>query len=491
MTKRGWGVCSKRASRNWRAWYTDRHGRQKFFTGTPSKSQTTQIAQEKALAERALRIRMDLGLPVTDYAAGEARSFEDVLREYLAWGSCQGGLRGGPWGTEHRRKTEDRLRWWGERIPVQTISNLLHCLPHVEQALRALKARGRKGKTLASYAESLHAFCLWCRSRELLSTDPLANLSKFDKRPQTWWRAFTLEEIAQLLPVCQAERQLLYRTAICTGLRRNELSSLRAEHLDTERGGLTLDAVWTKNREPGFQPLPADLMADLVAAAQQLPGDRPILQVPKLTDDAINRDLKRAGIEKKSARGVLVFHSFRKTFATLLKQLGVHMKDISALTRHQEILLTATRYTDIREDDLRSAVDHLGALIERGTMQNLCTNRATGTHGAAATPTAPTRKATHPLVPRGGFEPHLPDIDNAAACTHIDRSIAATTRSAKCLQHDRADLSALAAHSPCNSSEKNYADSMQADLHEVADRWPTLPTSTRARILAIARGSRG
>ena len=51
------------------------------------------------------------------------------------------------------------------------------------------------------------------------------------------------------------------------GLRANELRNLAVKHLDIKRGGLHLDAAWTKNRKPGFQPLAASLVQRLLAFA--------------------------------------------------------------------------------------------------------------------------------------------------------------------------------------------------------------------------------
>ena len=76
-------------------------------------------------------------------------------------------------------------------------------------------------------------------------------------------------EIARLLDVCPAHRRLLYATALLSGLRANELRSLTLKDLDVTRGGLNLDAKWTKNRKNGFQPLPLRLVAKLQATAER------------------------------------------------------------------------------------------------------------------------------------------------------------------------------------------------------------------------------
>ena len=58
-------------------------------------------------------------------------------------------------------------------------------------------------------------------------------------------------------------RRLLLETAFMSGLRANELRNLKPNHIDLERGGLILEAEWTKNRKDGLQPLPDDLLRRL------------------------------------------------------------------------------------------------------------------------------------------------------------------------------------------------------------------------------------
>jgi integrase len=76
------------------------------------------------------------------------------------------------------------------------------------------------------------------------------------------------EEITNLLENCAPQRRLLLETAFLSGLRANELRHLTVNHLDVDRGGLRLDAEWTKNRKPGFQPLPLLLIKQLQVSVQ-------------------------------------------------------------------------------------------------------------------------------------------------------------------------------------------------------------------------------
>lgn len=165
------------------------------------------------------------------------------------------------------RNRRTHLEWWQDQLGIESRADLEGILPRVEEALRALQARGRAGKTLANYAEALAAFCDWCVQRGYVVLDPLQALGTFDTTPRSQRRAMTAEEIATLLGVCTPHRRLLLETAFLSGLLANELRHLTTAHLDRERCGLHLDAAWTKNRKPGFQPLPASLAERLAAFA--------------------------------------------------------------------------------------------------------------------------------------------------------------------------------------------------------------------------------
>jgi integrase len=159
-------------------------------------------------------------------------------------------------GETHARMRRSFLGFWEERLKIKTLADLKGILPRVEKTLRELKGKGRSGKTLRNYADGLAAFCDWCKKRDYLDHDPLEKLQPFDATPQTKRRALTPDEIRQLLAACQPNRKLTYEMALCTGLRAGELQALRVSHLDPSKGGVHLEAAWTKNRKGGFQPLP-------------------------------------------------------------------------------------------------------------------------------------------------------------------------------------------------------------------------------------------
>ena len=170
------------------------------------------------------------------------------------------------------------------------------------------------------------------------------------------------------------ERVLLYEVALFTGLRAGELGHLRPRHLDIERGGLRLEADWTKNRRPGFQPLPRYLLEKL-ACTETSPAE-PLLAVPSHPTRTFERDLQVAGIGKANADGVLVFHSWRATYGTLLDSLGASAKETQELMRHATPMLTMQRYVQARLERRQEPVAGIANLVwsARGVPKALAAN---------------------------------------------------------------------------------------------------------------------
>jgi hypothetical protein len=239
------------------AWYTDYTGKRRYFTTqtrSEAKKESQRLESEHSLVRKGIR-------PVPSSADQHRhRCVKEVVQEYLDWGAAQGGRKGMPWSPKHRSNRKAQLERWVKTLGLQSLADLNGILPRIEKGLRQLQADGKTGKTIANNAESLAAFCDWSVQRGYLADDPLKALAAFDTTPQIKRRAITPAEIRQLLTVCNESRHLLYETAILSGLRANELRHLSVDHLDEE--GLHLEAVWTKNHEAGFQPLPRDLQPD-------------------------------------------------------------------------------------------------------------------------------------------------------------------------------------------------------------------------------------
>ncbi len=189
----------------------------------------------------------------------------------------------------------------------------------------------------------------------------------------------TPEEIQKLLAATKEKRQLLYETAMLTGLRAGELRALKVRHLDIHRQGLHLEAKWTKNRRKGFQPLPLVLLNRLVAASEGKNDDAPLLKVPVKQSQALDRDLKRAGISKRLPGGKLDFHALRLVYINLVIENGATVKEAQSLARHATPELTMNVYGRTREDRLADIAEGVGSVIYGKTGHYTDTRQATGT----------------------------------------------------------------------------------------------------------------
>ena len=407
----------------YQAHYTDFTGKRRYFTAL-TRSAAKSLAQRKETEHRLIRQGV---LPVPAVSAKHRTgSFAEVVKEYLAWGETQGGRGGRSWSKEHAKNRRVQLTWWGQRLALEVLADLDDILPRVEEALRELLGQGQTGKTVANKIEGLRGFCIWCEKRRYIPANPLKALTPLDTTPQTKRRALTSEELIRLLEVAPADRRLLYETAFTSGLRAGELRSLSLDHIDTERGGLHIEATWTKNRKPGFQPLPWSLIHRLKAFAEsgepvrlyekafsfcgkkrktELPV-RPLLYVPSQMDRSLGRDLEAAEIPKYTPKGKVDFHALRHTFVTRLFETGdVSPKEAQELARHASLDMTMGRYAHTRDDRLRTAVERLGEdvlFVERVPGEY---RQAVGAEPENATPEKTEGCASKKLVAGVGFEP--------------------------------------------------------------------------------------
>jgi len=382
------GVRSKpRSSGKYTGWYTDARGRQKFFTGTTKKGETLRMAER--LEDDHRQVRLGYRPAPKSAEKHKSRPFKDVAAEYMAWGESQGGRGGRPWSKTHARMRRSHLAWWRKRLGLGILADVGGILSRVEKALRELEAKGRTGKTLNSYADSLGSLCRWCVERGYLLEDPLADFEHFDKTPQSIRRAMTRDEIHALLKAAPEHRRLVYEVAFTSGLRANELRSLSVDDLDAERSGLVLHAEWTKNRRGGFQPLPKSLIERLSAFAEA--GDarelyrrafarkdatlegipkQPLLYVPVHPSYALNRDLASAGIPKQTALGKLDFHACRVAYVSLVQEAGATVKETQALARHSTPDLSLNIYARTRESRLSEVAEMVGEMVIPAEIQN-------------------------------------------------------------------------------------------------------------------------
>jgi integrase len=225
------------------------------------------------------------------------------------------------------------------------------------------------------------------------------------------------------------ERALIYKTLYLTGLRLNELRSIKLCQVELTRDGgfIHLRAQDEKNRQGNSIDVPRQLAADLrdwlderLAELQQqqrmkvhesvpdrLPSDDPLFHIPTGLIRIIDRDLAAAGIAKLDERGhVFDIHAFRTTLNSHLAKQKIPQGVAQRIMRHSKPELTANHYTDMKYLDTAGAVSQLPIIDLNATVDAVArTVAATGTAGAVAPLLVPT------LVPDG--YKHSPFLSSA------------------------------------------------------------------------------
>ena len=163
--------------------------------------------------------------------------------------------------------------------------------------------------------------------------------------------------------------------ALETGLRFNELKTLKVHHLDLERTPptVTVEGSYSKSGRTDVLPLRNDLADDLRShCSARVPGAN-VFDMWRSAVGArmIRADLQEAGIPYHDSQDrVADFHALRHTFITNLARSGVHPKTAQTLARHSTMELTMQVYTLVALDTKEEAINQLPELVSRGRVRD-------------------------------------------------------------------------------------------------------------------------
>ena len=159
------------------------------------------------------------------------------------------------------------------------------------------------------------------------------------------------------------ERAALYRIAMCTGFRANEIRHLTPECFrldDVDHPVIVCKAAYAKNGKEAEQLIARDQASWLRAFLKTRVDPRPnlpVLFVPEKTAKLLRHDLAAAGIPYQTAEGVVDFHALRYSYITNMIAAGVDPKTVQELARHSTITLTIDRYTKSSDERKRKALE--------------------------------------------------------------------------------------------------------------------------------------
>jgi integrase len=263
-------------------------------------------------------------------------------------------------------------------------SDLLGAKTHVNTA--------RKGSTVNRYLQLLSKIFSMAYDNGLIDTNPCRRVRK-EKEGGRRERYLTYDEEARLMEALTGDLAYLKPaivTALGTGMRKSEQLRMRVEHINfgsvpvfypVHGKEIQILPNWmivadSKSKKPRTIPMNPAVRTTLLASVQDAPPTDCVFTYARtgISDQTIRTGFKKAcslaGIPCGQAQpGGLVWHDLRHTFATRLREQGVHELDIMQLMGHSSVMMTSS-YAHGTPHVIQGAVDRLtrrrGEVVEFG-----------------------------------------------------------------------------------------------------------------------------
>lgn len=381
------------------SWFDHTGKRRSRCTKTTDKAAADRIAA-KLESDAALRRDGVIDAAIDATAQESRRSIESHLVDFRA------KLEAASRSTNHVDRTCRMVRSYDSWAAHSTVGEVT--AESVNLYVAKLKSDGLSSRTIQANLTAIKSFTKWLSERHKLHRDPLTSVRKpnpkTDRRHER--RALLRDEWRCLIRATEAgpvrygmpaaERSLLYRLAVHTGLRSNELRSLGRSNLFLEASPpfVTCDAGSAKNRKTARQFIDIALAARLDdLQSQRQPGETLFSSLPHETDvaDMIKDDLSEARRQWIEAAGspaeeaeriasdflsakdhdgkVLDFHALRHTCGAWLALAGVQPKVIQTIMRHSTITLTMDAYGHLFPGQESDASAKLSLMLDDSDVQ--------------------------------------------------------------------------------------------------------------------------
>jgi integrase len=295
----------------------------------------------------------------------------DLVHEFEEW------VRGKGTSDQHNREVISRLKTLIGMLNWEAFGDI--CRRDAVKLIGSL--RGKKSERWRDYScTTLGQFGRFLVNEvELLTENPFRQMHSNKTEDRRYVRrALTESEIASLLKVAQErspERADIYRALLLTGLRLNELRTLRVADLHLElvtTPFIRLRGANEKNRKGSTIPLEPVAFELFRRLAKGKSARDLVVKVPDGLCRRLKGDLKKAGIEQcreELDRGVIRkndvvdVHALRATYATLLVLGGTPLAIVQKRMRHSDPSLTANIYTMLGVSDLVQSDYRIGDKI--------------------------------------------------------------------------------------------------------------------------------
>ncbi|MEX0885828.1 MAG: tyrosine-type recombinase/integrase [Phycisphaeraceae bacterium] len=380
----------------WTAIFFDEHGRRvSRSTGTTSKKDAEAILS-KLVADVALRKAGVIDSQQADMAEQAKRTIESHLKDFIA------KLRAAGRTEKHIKTVEGRIRDTVEACG-WTLARDINA-DRLNAHVNDMRAADKSAVTIGHHLTWIKGFTKWLHDHGKLPRDPLATVKKPNPRagrrrerrmllPEEWPLLDKATRSAgERYGLTGQERAVLYRLAIETGLRANELRSLTVARLilDTDHAHVRIPAEDTKSGKGANQYIQQQLAHELAELVKGRRSTAPLFELPEpyVMADMLREDLaaaRTAWVEQarhrpklhkerqesdflcaKNHEGkALDFHALRHTCGAWLSMGGVHPKAVQSIMRHSTIVLTLDTYGHLMPGSEPDAVQKLPTDVAR------------------------------------------------------------------------------------------------------------------------------
>lgn len=390
VSKRKSDAARERGRGKWTMYWIGEDGKRKSKVGTTDKAESMKIALRLESEAKSIR---EGTLDPSDRSRRLAslRSVADHVADYAKDLKAKGDTE------KHVKRIKSVLLRLFDDASVDNIGDLApdRIRASIGRMRVIPKKEGKATRPISARTKNLHlttvkSFANWLYDNNRLKEHPrgLMKLTPYSEKEDRRHvrRALTKDELARLFEAAKQgtpvegnrgprkegrvlanvrwltgpERAALYRLAMGTGFRANELRTLTPEcfRLDGPEPDITLDPKNEKNSAGTCQPITRELADQFRPFLEGKEPGKPVLNIPIKTAQLLRIDLAKAGIPYRDGEGkVADFHALRGSYITHLIMDGVNPKIVQALARHSTITLTLDRYTSLDADDKRAGLE--------------------------------------------------------------------------------------------------------------------------------------
>ena len=215
-----------------------------------------------------------------------------------------------------------------------------------------LAAQQLSSKTITNYRATLFSFCRWLVTRGYLPDNPIAGVPIPKKTPLKIIYMQRPEFDTALQIAANLELWPIFFAAYA-GLRQSEIYTLQWQNLDLKRMTMSITG---KGGKSAAIPISKKLAA-IIAKIKRTTSCKVFPDLTRKKAQYYLRPLQKAC--PTLAQNGQGWHTFRRTFGSLLVQAGVSIAQVSKLMRHSNITTTERHYAHLVAEHGRDAVELL------------------------------------------------------------------------------------------------------------------------------------